>query len=35
MLWVGHAAAEAAFDMKGGFNDLVVSLAPRDTRGDG
>jgi putative ABC transport system permease protein len=28
VLWVGRAAAEAAFDMKGAFNDLVVSLAP-------
>ena len=24
------AAAEAAFDMKGAFNDAVVSLAPGD-----
>jgi len=28
VLWVARAAAEAAFDMKGAFNDLVVSLAP-------
>jgi putative ABC transport system permease protein len=28
ILWVDRSAAEAAFDMKGAFNDLVVSLAP-------
>ena len=28
MLWVDRSAAEAAFDMKGAFNDVVVSLAP-------
>jgi putative ABC transport system permease protein len=28
VLWVDRSAAEAAFDMKGAFNDLVVSLAP-------
>jgi putative ABC transport system permease protein len=29
ILWVDRSAAEAAFDMKGAFNDAVVSLAPR------
>jgi putative ABC transport system permease protein len=28
VLWVDRSAAEGAFDMKGAFNDLVVSLAP-------
>lgn len=28
VLWVDRSAAEAAFDMKGAFNDLVISLAP-------
>ncbi len=28
VLWVDRSAAEAAFDMTGAFNDLVVSLAP-------
>lgn len=28
VLWVDRDAAEAAFDMKGGFNDAIVSLAP-------
>jgi putative ABC transport system permease protein len=28
ILWVDQSAAEAAFDMKGAFNDAVVSLAP-------
>lgn len=28
ILWVDRRAAEAAFDMKGAFNDVVVSLAP-------
>ncbi|HVV63632.1 MAG TPA: FtsX-like permease family protein [Pseudolabrys sp.] len=28
VLWVDRIAAEAAFDMVGAFNDLVVSLAP-------
>ena len=28
VLWVDRSTAEAAFDMKGAFNDLVVSLAP-------
>jgi putative ABC transport system permease protein len=28
VLWVDRAAAEAAFDMKGAFNDVVVRLAP-------
>ena len=28
ILWVDRSAAEAAFDMKGAFNDVVVSLAP-------
>ncbi len=28
ILWVDRSAAEAAFDMKGAFNDLVISLAP-------
>jgi putative ABC transport system permease protein len=28
VLWVGRSAAEAAFDMKGAFNDIVISLAP-------
>lgn len=28
ILWVDRRAAEAAFDMKGAFNDLVVFLAP-------
>jgi putative ABC transport system permease protein len=28
ILWVDRSLAEAAFDMKGAFNDLVVSLAP-------
>ena len=28
VLWVDRSAAEAAFDMKGAFNDVVVSLAP-------
>lgn len=28
MLWVDRSAAEAAFDMKGAFNDIVISLAP-------
>lgn len=28
VLWVDRSAAEAAFDMKGAFNDLIVSLAP-------
>lgn len=28
VLWVSRATAEAAFDMKGAFNDLVISLAP-------
>lgn len=28
ILWVDRSAAEAAFDMKGAFNDLIVSLAP-------
>jgi putative ABC transport system permease protein len=28
VLWVDRSAAEAAFDMKGAFNDLVVALAP-------
>ncbi len=28
ILWLDRGAAEAAFDMKGAFNDLVVSLAP-------
>ncbi len=28
VLWIDRTAAEAAFDMKGAFNDLVVSLAP-------
>ncbi len=29
VLWVDRSAAEAAFDLKGAFDDLVVSLAPR------
>ncbi|MDP3077734.1 ABC transporter permease [Bradyrhizobium sp.] len=28
VLWVDRSAAEAAFDMKGAFNDAVVSLTP-------
>ena len=28
ILWVDRSAAEAAFDMKGAFNEAVVSLAP-------
>lgn len=28
VLWVDRSAAEAAFDLKGAFDDLVVSLAP-------
>ncbi len=28
ILWVDRSAAEAAFDMKGAFNDAIVSLAP-------
>ena len=28
ILWVDRSAAEAAFDMKGAFNDVVVHLAP-------
>lgn len=28
VLWVDRSAAEAAFDMKGAFNDAVVSLVP-------
>ncbi len=28
ILWVDRSAAEAAFDMKGAFNDVVVSLSP-------
>lgn len=28
VLWVDRSAVEAAFDMNGAFNDLVVSLAP-------
>jgi putative ABC transport system permease protein len=28
ILWVDRSAAEAAFDMKGAFNDVVLSLAP-------
>jgi putative ABC transport system permease protein len=28
ILWVDRSAAEAAFDMKGAFNDVVISLAP-------
>ncbi len=28
ILWVDRSAAEAAFDMKGAFNDALISLAP-------
>jgi putative ABC transport system permease protein len=28
VLWVDRSAAEAAFDMKGAFNDAAISLAP-------
>jgi putative ABC transport system permease protein len=28
ILWVDRSAAEAAFDMKGAFNDVIISLAP-------
>jgi putative ABC transport system permease protein len=28
VLWVDRSAAEAAFDLKGAFNDVVASLAP-------
>ncbi|MDO9298484.1 ABC transporter permease [Bradyrhizobium sp.] len=28
VLWVDRSAAEAAFDMKGAFNDAIVSLTP-------
>lgn len=28
VLWIDRSAAEAAFDMKGAFNDAVVSLTP-------
>ncbi|MBU6499167.1 MAG: ABC transporter permease [Rhodospirillales bacterium] len=28
VLWMRHAALAAAFDMEGGFNDVVASLAP-------
>ncbi len=28
VLWVDRSAAEAAFDLEGAFNDVVVSLAP-------
>jgi putative ABC transport system permease protein len=28
VLWVDRSVAEAAFNMKGAFNDLIVSLAP-------
>jgi putative ABC transport system permease protein len=28
VLWVDRSAAEAAFDMKGAFNDVIISLAP-------
>ncbi len=28
VLWVDRRAAEAAFDMKGAFNDAIISLAP-------
>jgi len=28
ILWVDRSAAEAAFDMTGAFNDVVISLAP-------
>ena len=28
VLWVDRSAAEAAFDMKGAFNNLIISLAP-------
>ncbi|MGY6632702.1 MAG: ABC transporter permease [Alkalilacustris sp.] len=28
VMWMGQAALEAAFDMEGGFNDLVVRLTP-------
>ena len=36
VLWIDRTAAEAAFDMKGAFNDAVVSLAPgrRSEAGD-
>lgn len=29
VLWIDRSAAEAAFDLKGAFNDAVVSLVPR------
>ncbi len=32
VLWIDRSAAEAAFDMKGAFNDAVVSLAPAPIR---
>jgi putative ABC transport system permease protein len=28
ILWIDRSAAEAAFDMKGAFNDAIISLAP-------
>ncbi len=28
ILWIDRSAAEAAFDMKGAFNDAILSLAP-------
>ena len=28
VMWIDRSAAEAAFDMKGAFNDAIVSLAP-------
>ena len=28
VIWMGHRALEAAFDMDGAFNDVVLSLAP-------
>ena len=32
ILWIDRTAAEAAFDMKGAFNDAIVSLAPAAIR---
>ena len=29
VLWIGQPALEAAFDMEGAFNDVVLTLAPR------
>ncbi len=34
ILWIGREALEAAYDMKGAFNDVIMELLPRASEGE-